>query len=36
MALSDTGVVWQLQGAYWRQASRLIETGYCNPKRRTL
>ena len=25
----DSGVVWQLQGSYGRQANRLIEAGWC-------
>ena len=27
--LIDTGVVWQLQGSFGRQAEMLIETGVC-------
>jgi hypothetical protein len=33
MALSDTGIIGHLQSAYGRQARRLIEAGYCNPRR---
>ena len=29
--LINSGVVWQLQGCYGRQAERLIEVGYCTP-----
>lgn len=28
--LIDTGVVWQLQGFFGRQAAMLIETGVCH------
>ena len=33
-ALIDSGVVWQLQGFYGRNAERLIELGVCQPARR--
>jgi len=29
--LIDTGLVWQLQGFFGRQAARLIEDGVCTP-----
>lgn len=29
--LIDTGIVWQLQGFYGRQAAQLIEDGVCTP-----
>ena len=29
--LIDTGVVWQLQGAFGRQAEAMIEAGLCAP-----
>lgn len=31
----DDGWVWGLQGAYGRQAERLINCGLCTPARRT-
>jgi hypothetical protein len=31
--LIDSGVVWQLQGSYGRQAAALIEAGYCHRTR---
>lgn len=30
--LIDTGVVWTLQGRYWRMAQHLIEQGICSPR----
>lgn len=30
--LIDTGVAYQLQGWFGRQAERLIEAGYCTPR----
>lgn len=33
--LIDTGLVWQLQGKFGRQAQRLIEDGYCEPADRS-
>lgn len=29
--LIDSGLVWQLQGFYGREATRLIEAGLCHP-----
>jgi|TARA_R100000697_G_scaffold91351_1_gene103181 fatty acid-binding protein DegV len=29
--LIDTGLVWQLQGFFGRQAARLIDDGVCTP-----
>jgi len=29
-SLIDSGVVWQLQGSFGRQARRLIEAGVCH------
>lgn len=31
--LIDTGLVWQLQGSFGREATRLIEAGLCVPAR---
>ena len=31
--LIDTGLCWQLQGWYGRQAQRMIEDGKCNESR---
>ena len=28
--LIDTGLVWQLQGSFGRQAKRMIEAGICH------
>lgn len=30
--LIDTGIVWQLQGFYGRNAANLIEQGVCTPR----
>ena len=32
--LIDTGLCWQLQGRFGRQAKHLIEQGICNPPNR--
>jgi hypothetical protein len=32
--LIDTGLAWQLQGKFGRQAARMIEAGVCTPQRR--
>jgi hypothetical protein len=32
--LIDTGLCWQLQGWYGRNAAALIEAGICRPPRR--
>jgi fatty acid-binding protein DegV len=29
--LIDTGLAWQLQGCFGRQAARMIEMGMCEP-----
>ena len=29
--LINSGLAWQLQGCYGRQAARLIQDGYCHP-----
>jgi len=33
--LIDSGLVWQLQGVYGRQAVWLIENGFCTAKENT-
>lgn len=32
--LIDSGLAWQLQGAYGRQAQRFIDAGFCTPAKR--
>ena len=29
--LIDSGLAWELQGSYGRQAKYMIDTGYCDP-----